>query len=125
MLMLSLVILLYIYIYGHFMPRYEGTWQPSSRRIFTSKSGRDPIFDISKTVLKVHQSPEQKNPFYHGVDPSPPSPISSSPKDRLGSAFSKVVSLLYVTLWSRELHHWLALASPVSERSYMSGWKPG
>ena len=47
------------------MPRHESTWQPSSRPISVSKSGRGPIFDISETVLKlkVHQSPKQKTLF--------------------------------------------------------------
>jgi len=84
------------------MPRHESTWQPSSRWISVSKSGRGPIFDISETVLKVHQSPKQKNPFYPGVDPSPPSPFLSSPEYRLGLAFSKVVSFLHATLSSRD-----------------------
>jgi len=53
-----------------------------------------PIFDISKTVFKVHQSPKQKKPFYPGVDTSPPSPFSSFPEDRLWLIFSKVVSVI-------------------------------
>jgi len=34
----------------------------------------------------------------------------------LGGVDSKVVSPSYVILESRDLHHWLALVSPVSER---------
>ena len=47
-------------IYIHIRP---SSWQPSSRRISRSKSGRGPIFDISETALKVHQSPKQKTLF--------------------------------------------------------------
>jgi len=41
------------------------------------------------------------------------------PKDRLRLVFCKVVSSLYVILQSRDLYHWLAPVSPVSERCYM------
>jgi len=41
------------------------------------------------------------------------------PKDRLRLVFCKVVSSLYVILRSRDLYHWLAPVSPVSERCYM------
>ena len=55
-----------------------------------------------KWYLKSTNRQNKKNPFYPGVDPSPPSPISSSSEDRLGSAFSKVVSFLHATLQSHD-----------------------
>ena len=108
----------YLHIYGHFMFRHESTQQPSSRRILRAKLGVAPIFDISKTVLKVHQSPKQnkiilafiKVPLAHFYPP---------PRIGQGRYFVKLFFPLYVILESRGLHHQLALASPVSQRCYM------